>query len=454
MSLRGPFRVVVRDLRGNGLHFFMASIGIILGAGGFVFLLALGLGVRALVVDQINPMGFVEFAPRDTHIDLWALRVGLGDDKLDTADIDRIAAVDGVRSVWPRMRLAAPAVATGGESLLGSGLRTEILGDGLAPELVNLELGEGAGFAEPVTSKQQQPCFNDNNCEKPLYCGWLDGSSICRPKIPVVVSPTLVDLFNGPFRQAYGLPELNPDVAIGLTIDVVFGGSTIRPGQARDVAYERLELVGFSDWAMPFGVSLPIGKMGEINARITGAEANQYASVIVDLVDRQDLGAVVHALDQQGLEPVSSSAERAASLLGTLMVVVAAAGIGVVAIAAINIMHVFLMHVIVRTREICLMRAVGARRSHIMVIIIAEAAIVGAFAGIAGIVCALGMGHIADLLASKILPDLPFSASSYFDFAPWLLASGFGLSVLACVSGALLPALRATRMDPSVGNRT
>jgi len=430
----------------------MASLGIILGAGGFVFLLALGFGVRAQVVEQIDPRGLVEFAPREAHIDLWALRVGLGDDSLDDADLGRIAEVEGVRSVWPRMRLAAPALATGGESLLGAGLRTEIMGDGLSPDLVNLELGEGSGFVEPPAISEPNPCNDDRDCEAPLYCGWSGGVSVCRPKIPVVVSPTLVDLFNGPFRDAYGLPEINPDVAIGISIDVVFGASTIRPGQARAVVYERLELVGFSNWAMPFGVSLPIGKMREINTRIKGPDAVKYHSVIVELVDRKHLGEVVHALAQQGFEPVSSSAERAAGLLGTVMMVVAAAGIGIVAIAAINIMHVFLMHVMVRTREICLMRAVGARRSHILLIILSEAGVVGAIAGTCGVVLAVGAGKVADALAHQLLPDLPFSAVTYFDFSPWLMAGGIGLSVLACVSGALLPALRATRMDPSRGN--
>jgi ABC-type antimicrobial peptide transport system permease subunit len=78
-----------------------------------------------------------------------------------------------------------------------------------------------------------------------------------------------------------------------------------------------------------------------------------------------------------------------------------------------------------------------------------EAAVVGAVAGVLGVVAALGAGAAADAFAGARFPDLPFKPDSFFAFEPALLAAVFALAVAACALGALAPARRAAAGDPA-----
>jgi ABC-type antimicrobial peptide transport system permease subunit len=131
------------------------------------------------------------------------------------------------------------------------------------------------------------------------------------------------------------------------------------------------------------------------------------------------------------------------------MVVLALVGGVLIAVAAAHIMHVFYLVVMVRRREIGLLRAVGARRGDIRNLLVAEAAVVGMVAGILGLATAVAAGVAADAFAASRVPDFPFKPESFFAFSPWLLAAVLTLAVVACVVGALPPAYRAASGDPS-----
>jgi ABC-type antimicrobial peptide transport system permease subunit len=112
-------------------------------------------------------------------------------------------------------------------------------------------------------------------------------------------------------------------------------------------------------------------------------------------------------------------------------------------------MHVFYLVVMMRRREIGVLRAVGARRGDIRALIVFEAAVVGLIAGVIGLLCAIAAGAATDRFAAARMPDFPFKPDTFFDFSPTLLAVVLALAVIACVIGALPPAYRAASGDPS-----
>jgi len=95
-----------------------------------------------------------------------------------------------------------------------------------------------------------------------------------------------------------------------------------------------------------------------------------------------------------------------------------------------------------RTTEIGVFRAIGFRRSHIMRIILLEAALVSLLAGIFGYVSGMGAAKLA----------LPFMAESKDAALVWdaLLASGsVGIAVTIGLLASLYPAIHASRLDPT-----
>ena len=95
-----------------------------------------------------------------------------------------------------------------------------------------------------------------------------------------------------------------------------------------------------------------------------------------------------------------------------------------------------------RTTEIGIFRAIGFRKSHIMRIILLEAAIVSLLAGFLGYAAGMGGAKLA----------LPFMAESKNAHLVWDTTVAFGSIGLALTLGllaSLYPALHASKMDPT-----
>jgi hypothetical protein len=446
---RGWLRTVTAHLSRHWRHVAAASVGIILGVVALTFFLALGLKVRELLLVQVFPADHLEVAPRSADIDLFALRLDLGRDALDAAVLSDLASIEGVDAVYPKMRLTVPALASGGDSIFGAGLQTEIVADGIDPMLVADDVGDV--FREVEGDRANTPCTRDEQCGDDFYCdGSLSfGGGMCRPYIPVLVSPYVVELYNGAFRRSYGMPKINPDSLTGLAFEMDFGASTFRPS-ARPPIRERMRLAGVSDKAIPLGVTLPLGEVRRLNMALDGPAAGErYHSAVIEVRSKQSAPDVVGAIEAMGLEVRDRGARRAAFATAVIMVVLALVGFVLIVVAAAHIMHVFYLVVMVRRREIGLLRAVGARRGDIRFLLVAEAAVVGLAAGVVGLVLAIAAGAAADAFAASRIPDFPFKPASFFTFSPLLLIAVLALAVVACVIGALPPAFRAASGDPS-----
>lgn len=115
--------------------------------------------------------------------------------------------------------------------------------------------------------------------------------------------------------------------------------------------------------------------------------------------------------------------------------------LGLVALLAggIGIMNVTLATIFARVREIGIRRAIGASRGDILALFLIEAAMLGAAGGAAGV--ALGLGGVkwlATLGGSRKLAEIT-----------WLqCAEGVALAALVSAAFALIPAYRASRLDP------
>ncbi len=134
-------RIVGANLRSNAVHFLLASIGVIVGIAAFAFFLALGAGVRSVVLGKIFPLDQLEVVAKTLSLDLGPLSLGMASDVLDDASADKLRTIPGVRGVYPKMKLTVPAVAVGGKQLIGNDLRTELIVDGIDPGLVADEIG-------------------------------------------------------------------------------------------------------------------------------------------------------------------------------------------------------------------------------------------------------------------------------------------------------------------------
>ncbi|MCM0079973.1 ABC transporter permease [Geomonas sp. Red32] len=95
-----------------------------------------------------------------------------------------------------------------------------------------------------------------------------------------------------------------------------------------------------------------------------------------------------------------------------------------------------------RTTEIGVFRAIGFRKSHIMRIILVEAAVVGILAGVIGYAAGIGGARLA-------LPFMSDGKALHLVVDGGLAGAALALSVLLALLGSLYPALHASKLDPT-----
>ena len=125
-------------------------------------------------------------------------------------------------------------------------------------------------------------------------------------------------------------------------------------------------------------------------------------------------------------------------------VVVGIAGISIL-VGAIGIMNTMYTAVLERTREIGIMKATGARNSHILYIFLIESGMLGMAGGAIGVALGVGIGKLVEAVARQALGTDLLQASF-----PWYLIVGalFFSFALGAVSGTL-PAMQASRLKPA-----
>ncbi len=120
------------------------------------------------------------------------------------------------------------------------------------------------------------------------------------------------------------------------------------------------------------------------------------------------------------------------------------AGIGLV-VGGIGIMNVMLASISERVREIGVRRALGAKRTDILVQILAESLTIAVAGGIVGMVASMGL--IAILQKVVVASNRP-------ELSPAALVIGVVFSGLIGVLAGLYPAIRASRLSPVEALRT
>ncbi len=117
------------------------------------------------------------------------------------------------------------------------------------------------------------------------------------------------------------------------------------------------------------------------------------------------------------------------------------AGISLI-VAMIMILVVLYMSVSERTREIGVLKSIGARKRDIKKIFTTESFLIGLFSGIIGVIFSAVVGGLLILLFNSLLGFAPLTFHWYY----FVLA--LGLSVVISVLAGLYPASKAAKLDP------
>jgi putative ABC transport system permease protein len=123
------------------------------------------------------------------------------------------------------------------------------------------------------------------------------------------------------------------------------------------------------------------------------------------------------------------------AMVALVMIILSSIGL---LVGGIGVMNIMLVSVTERTREIGIRKALGARKSDIVVQFLTEAVVLTALGGLIG----LTIGWLISRAAGLIFPTLPTAVPL------WAAVSGVGVSVATGLFFGIWPANRAARLDP------
>jgi ABC-type antimicrobial peptide transport system permease subunit len=190
-------------------------------------------------------------------------------------------------------------------------------------------------------------------------------------------------------------------------------------------------------------------------ARQSGAldkdQLEGYDSATVRVSDPIVMTDVRNVLTERGFESFSI-VDQLEQLRTVFLIINSALGLlgGIsLLVASFGIANTMIMSILERTREIGIMKAIGAEDREIKLIFFVEAAVIGLTGGVIGVLAAWGIDAVANRLAYRFI--LKPQGASYVDFFAipvylWLGAILF--AVLVSILAALYPAARAARIDP------
>jgi ABC-type antimicrobial peptide transport system permease subunit len=187
------------------------------------------------------------------------------------------------------------------------------------------------------------------------------------------------------------------------------------------------------------------------SAAANGWTQDPYASLVVLAASLDRVQGVRDEVQARGYAALTSDDQLRDVAQRLRYADLALTGLAVLAllIAALLIINTMLTAVLERTREIGVLKAVGARAKDVTLIFVTEAALIGASAGIIGVVGAAllsrGANSVVDSLARAQGAHLDLRL---FQLGPLIVVAALVFAVVLSMLSGLLPALRAARLDP------
>lgn len=171
--------------------------------------------------------------------------------------------------------------------------------------------------------------------------------------------------------------------------------------------------------------------------------------IILEATSREDIPLAIKQATRiikerhQGEEDVTVITQDAVlstfdEILQTLTLAVAGIAAISLIVAGILIMNVMLVSVSQRTGEIGLLKALGSPNKQIVILFLAEAAVLSFLGALIGVV----IGELVSQLIGYLYPVLPMGAPW------WAFVSGIAVAIVTGVLFAILPARRAAELDP------
>lgn len=481
MSFQDILRLSLRNLREAKLRAVLTTMGVLVGVSVIITMVSFGLGLQRNTVSRFKELdlfneitvygksltelveggvdkdseGPGEGGSREERNRRRAAEDKPPERTLDDAAIAEIAAIPGVASIEPHLSISTYVRANGRA-------RSVNIGGTLVPNPASRFNNFAAG--KMISAPAADEAIVDARFLKDF--GFANAEEAIGKQIELLAPPEKKSDEEEEPPNFFGIP-LEDEEGEGARADALVARTFRISGVLKD------ELTGvgrrFRGTMPAYEIYISVeaarlwreehrDEMGEVAlelARQSGAlkdnETIGYGMAVVRVQDPVALTEVRNRINQLGFSSFSI-VDQLEQLRTVFLIINSALGLlgGIsLLVASFGIANTMIMSILERTREIGIMKAIGAEDREIKLIFFVEAGVIGLTGGILGALLAWGIDGLANRLAYKFI--LQPQGAAYVDFFAlplflWLGAIIF--AVIVSILAALYPAARAARIDP------
>ena len=385
----------------NKLRAFLTMLGIIIGVGAVIAMVAIGEGSKKSIRDQLSGMGSNMITIRPSSNVTVGGGARLGSTGLQTLKVED---ADAIKKQASYVTSVSPAVNANGQAINGS-LNWPTTMQGVSPEYLGIrdwKLKDGISFTQADVNSAAKVCLIGQTVVENIFTNGEDpvGKIIRFNKIPIKIIGVLDEKGENTFGQDQDDIVLAPYTTV----------------QKRMLA-------------IPYVQTIYASAMDEQSSTLA---TDQVSSILrkqhrLKAADDDDFTVRTQA---ELINTISSTSQ----LLTVLLAAIASISLVVGGIGIMNIMYVSVTE---RTKEIGLRMSIGARGLDILLQFLIEAILISITGGLIGV--ALG------ITASKLV-------TAFLSWPTYITESSIVLSFLVCaITGVFFgyyPALKASRLDP------
>jgi putative ABC transport system permease protein len=401
INVPSTLKISLRALRVNKMRSALTMLGIIIGVGAVIAMLAVGTGASEKISEQISSIGsnLIIILPGSTTS--GGLRMGMGSQPTLTRD-----DAEAIQRESPAVQEVAP-ILNGAAQIVYGNQNWSTGVTGTTPSMLIIRdwpLASGRGFTEQDIRNATKVAILGQTVVDNLF-GNIDpvGQMIRIKKVPFVVIGVLDRKGQSPQGQ-----DQDDTIYIPVTTaqKKIFGTSF--PGMVRTIMVK----------------AKSTEDLGPAERQI-----NELLRQRHHIGPRQDNDFTVRNLTQ-----IMQVAEQSTKVMTLLLGAIASVSL---LVGGIGIMNIMLVSVTERTREIGIRMAVGAKTWDIRLQFIIEALTLALIGGIAGILLGVGGSKLLSLFAgwSTVVSTLS-------------VVMAFGFSGLVGIFFGFYPAYKASLLNP------
>ncbi len=439
MNFQDILLMGVKNLLRRKTRSILAITGVIIGTAAITVMMSLGIGLSKSFEDQIKGWG---------NLHMISVRPGgyyqengkkQKEAKLTDNTIKDIEKIPYVTAITPRasvyMRIAIGKYVTNAEVV---GVKPEVF------EKFNLKLEDGRN----LTGNDKMGVVFGKNIAKWFYNPYSTNYNYDDTKLPVEVVNARV--------------KITGDYSYG---DRNRGGHTPTNADGQPINYTLYDAKGIGLLAsenddFSYSIIMNIKDVQEMIKQKDQEEGNRYSSsrnskeyeqAIVYVENTNKVKDVAKALKESGYMTFSliDMLEQVKQVSGIIQAVLGGIGGISLLVAALGITNTMIMSIYERTKEIGIMKVIGANIKDIRRLFLLEAASIGFFGGLIGLIISFGLSTIANMLLGEMfMMQMGFDQPTKISIIPWYLAIGSllfatGIGVLA----GYIPANRAMKLS-------